>query len=128
MKYLLKHRKITGSIIFQYDELGRIIAFQFDCEITDDIWDYITGHFPLRIETLKHPAFKNFEIMDVPEDLSFDAFWNAYQYKVGNKERARKLYNLLDDHERTRVFSGIKKYNAFLAKKTTRKGYILRRF
>ena len=117
MKYLLKHKKITGSIMFTYDDQGRIIAFAFDCEISNEIWDFIMDHFPTRIETLQHKAYKNFQLIEVPMDVSFDAFWNVYAYKVGNKERARKLYNVLEDNIRVQIFAAIKKYNTWLSSK-----------
>jgi len=115
MKYLLKHSRYEGSIIFKYDNEGRCIYFEFDCTITNDLWDFVFNNFPMRIESLQHKAFANFQKIEVPQDLSFDAFWNAYNYKMGKKERAKRLYELLDDHTRAIVFGAIKKYSNYLS-------------
>ena len=115
MIILLKHTKFSGSIIFTFDDKQRCVAFKFDCETTDELWNFIFDNFPTRQEILQHPNFKNFQKIEVPADLSFTAFWNSYNYKVGNKERARKLYELLDDNTRTLVLSGIKRYSSYLA-------------
>ena len=117
MKFLLKHKKYEGSIIFTFDEQGRCIAFAFDCNITMELWSFIFDIFPLRIETLQHNAFKNFQKIEVPTDISFTAFWTTYNYKIGNKERAKKLWELLDEQTRVLIFNSIKKYATFLASK-----------
>ncbi|GEM_PF-5675290 len=46
-------------------------------------------------------------VKDVTEtDLSFEHFWEAYGYKVGNKGRARKLWTALNDEERLLALRG----------------------
>ena len=117
MKILLKHKKFEGSIIFTYDDKGRCIAFAFNCEITSELWDFIFEYFPAHYESIKNKCFANFQKIDVPEDTSFEAFWKVYNYKIGNKERAKKLWELLDEQTRVLVFNSIKKYATFLANK-----------
>jgi len=117
MKVLIKHKKIIGSIMFTYNEYNRCVAFAFDCDITNELWDFIFDHFPARYEMLQHKCFVNFQKIEVPTDLSFTAFWNAYNYKIGNKERAKKLFELLDNLTRMIVFDSIKKYDIFLSSK-----------
>ncbi len=117
IKILLKHKKFTGSIMFTYNEYSRCIAFAFNCDISNELWDFIFECFPSRYEMLQNKCFANFQKIEVHADLSFTAFWNAYNYKIGNKERAKKLYELLDDHTRVMVFAAIKKYANFLVTK-----------
>jgi len=116
-KILLKHKKFSGSIMFQYDTQGCCVAFAFNCDVSDELWNFIFEFFPTRLEMLQNKCFANFQKIEVPPDLSFIAFWNAYNYKIGNKERAKKLYELLDDHARVLVFAAIKRYANFLANK-----------
>lgn len=112
---LLKHLRYDGSIIFTYDDKRRCVAFKFDCTVSDELFDFIMNNFPIHQDSLQNKVFSNFQKIEVPADMSFPAFWNFYNYKVGNKERAKKLYELLDDHSRAQVFSGIKKYSHYLA-------------
>lgn len=115
MKYILTHRKINGSIIIEYDNEKRIRSFAFDCQVSFELWEFMMNNFPATEESLQDYLFKNFKISPVPEDISFDAFWKGYAYKVGNKPRAEKLYKLLSDMERTQVMISIKSYNNYLA-------------
>ena len=57
---------------------------------------------------------KNFVVQEVPQDLSFEAFWTRYNYKVGKKERAKKLWQSMTDDEHAAALLSIQKYNAYL--------------
>jgi len=114
MKFILTHKKITGSIVIEYDAQGRIHSFEFDCEAGQDLWQFMMDNFPLQVEVLRNTAYKNFKINEVPGDITFDGFWKAYDHKVGNKARAKRLFELLNPVERTVAICTIKHYNAFL--------------
>lgn len=51
-------------------------------------------------------------------DTSFNAFWNAYNYKVGNKKTAEKHWNTLNEETRVAVLKSIPRYDAWLRQKT----------
>jgi len=53
----------------------------------------------------------------VPTDLSFNAFWDAYAYKVGKQERARKLWASMSDADKTKCLRSIPRYNQWLSSK-----------
>lgn len=57
---------------------------------------------------------KTMRIEVLPEDLSFERFWNEYGYKIGDKKRAEKLWNGLTDADKIKVFQSIPKYNSYL--------------
>lgn len=57
---------------------------------------------------------KNFVIQEVPQDLTFENFWQRYNYKVGKKERAKKLWQAMTDDEHAAALLSIQKYNAYL--------------
>lgn len=117
MKYMLKHKKVNGSILLTYNEDNRVVEFSFNCDITTEIWEYIISHFPCTKDVLETKFYKNFEIILVHTDLSFMAFWDLYNLKVGNKKRTEKLYNALTEHERVQAFAGAKRYANYLALK-----------
>lgn len=52
-----------------------------------------------------------------PTDLSFNAFWDAYAYKVGKRERAMKLWAGMSDADKTKCLRSIPRYNQWLASK-----------
>jgi hypothetical protein len=51
----------------------------------------------------------------VEQDLSFDAFWDLYEHKVGNKARAMKLWSNLPKMDKARCFVGIRQYKFWLS-------------
>jgi hypothetical protein len=72
--------------------------------------NYIPGKIPA--EFMGMLAAKC-EIKDITNlDLSFIKFWNAYGYKRGNIERARKLWDKLTAHEKILALGFINKLKA----------------
>lgn len=56
-------------------------------------------------------------VESMPADLSFNAFWEAYAYKVGKRERALKIWTGLNDADRTKCLKSIPRYNQWLGTK-----------
>lgn len=56
-----------------------------------------------------------FSVFEIEQDLSFDHFWEVFDNKVGNRKRARKLWDALTDQQRIAVFINIRKYKYFLS-------------
>ena len=56
-------------------------------------------------------------------DVSFEAFWNAYAYKVGNKSRVQKKWNLLPEKERILAIGAIARYKRFAESKRIERVY-----
>jgi hypothetical protein len=62
-------------------------------------------------------AFQFVKVDRVPTDLSFNAFWDAYAYKVGKRERAMKLWASMSDADKTKCLRSIPRYNQWLMTK-----------
>lgn len=56
-------------------------------------------------------------------DTSFDAFWNAYAYKVGNKTRVQKKWNAMKVSERILAIGAIPRYKRFADSKKIERVY-----
>jgi hypothetical protein len=67
------------------------------------------------------PALTNtynfISIEKAPTDLSFNAFWELYAYKVGKKDRAIRLWQGLNEAERVKCLRSIPRYKMWLAQK-----------
>ena len=55
------------------------------------------------------------EVTPIAEDLSFERFWQEYKYKVGSKDRARRLWEALEDTEKSDALHAIKPYRYWLS-------------
>jgi hypothetical protein len=117
-KYIIHGQSFNGDVTLVYDYDKRLKSIEFDCDMTDKQHAQFIAQMPLMeddfIERAKRGGAK---YTLAPTDLSFDAIWNKYNYKVGNKSRAEKLWNTLNDAERTKVFASLSRYNYYLKQK-----------
>ena len=113
--YLFTHPSLKGKILFKYD-FGRIKGFEIDGEPTEGQLHFIMDRFPINELDLQffHHDSKG-TLKKIETDLSFDTFWNSYNYKVGNKKRAEKLYEALSDADKAEALRVIPIYDQFLA-------------
>ena len=67
------------------------------------------------------PALTNtynfISIEKAPTDVSFNAFWELYGYKVGKKDRTIRLWQGLNEAERIKCLRSIPRYKMWLAQK-----------
>lgn len=50
------------------------------------------------------------KITEIAPDLSFQAFWDAFDYKMGNKSRAEAAWGKMNVEDRSTCILSIKKY------------------
>lgn len=113
--YQVTHKKTSKIMLFKYDLNGFLTEFKTDLNLNDATVTYFNTTFPFKVTQLDH--FKQsdvFKVEQLQQDLSFNAFWNAYSYKVGNKTRAEKLWNALKDTDKAKAFSYLKTYANYL--------------
>lgn len=65
---------------------------------------------------------QKFEIEKSPADLSFDAFWKLYDYKV-DKFQAEKYFKKLKEPDIIKLFLSIPEYKKFLQRKNIAQKY-----
>lgn len=64
------------------------------------------------------------EIKEISQiDTSFANFWDTYAYKVGNKARVQKKWNLLPEKERILAIGAIARYRRFAEGKRIERVY-----
>lgn len=102
--------------MFEYNEDGFLINSELNIvNLTTDAIEFLTRNYPIRIRLLlKYKEIKNVVVTEVMPDLSFDAFWNKYNYKIGKKARAEKLWNALDSLNKSAAMRQIAKYESWL--------------
>jgi len=106
----------TGTMIFKYDLEGFLTHFELvDAQLNEvqRNWLY-TQKFPYKAERLKHfYAINNFTVTKGLPDVSFEAFYNLYAYKV-KRTRAEGLWAKLNQTEKINCLASIKPYNNWL--------------
>ena len=55
------------------------------------------------------------QIVEIQDEITFEQFWEAYNYKVGNKKRVMRRWQAMPLPERAKAIQHIRKYNFYLA-------------
>lgn len=121
--YLLqiKTPRHTISMLLKYsdqDELVHVELRDFNLKMTDEQRNWLWAFLPKTSIDLKAIKSQTVKVTELETDLSFEAFWDLYDYKVGNKIRARKHWEQLDDATRAMAIQKVKEYNFYMAHKT----------
>lgn len=124
-KYLLHSNSFSGEVILHYNPDGCLIFFEYNAEMTEQqqLWFY--NNFPTTYSRLEQIIFKSKTVILKPIqlDLSFQNFWDTYDYKIGHKSRAEKLWNAAKEVEKVMVFENLPAYNYYLNIKKIEKLY-----
>jgi hypothetical protein len=113
--------QMDGNIIFKYDLDGHLRVMENNMKTDNpEIIKFFATHVPFKEPWLiklfhlvkERLKFKvHVQILDA--DLSFQSFWDAYNYKKGKFEAERE-WNKLNEAERILVFKSLPRYNHYL--------------
>jgi hypothetical protein len=126
MEYIITFKTVQGRVLLKYDTRGFLNDVKIEADMLKSQHEYIWQHLPLYENELS--AFKlqgkgKVMIELAPVDLSFDNFWNLYDYKVGKKDRTIKLWDALDEVDKVKCINSIPKYNKWLSTRSTERLY-----
>lgn len=108
-KFILTSPKFENQVTFGYDVNGDLVFY--NNEIPDPAVIKWMKRF-LPVDETELEQFKTkiaATITEIPEDLSFDRFWNAYAKKI-NRLRTEPLYNKLNDADKIKCIIRIHDY------------------
>lgn len=115
-KFTLTSAAFEGSITVEYNDRGYLVGYQSEAEMSEAQMQYWADKFPASDVSLMELAkTTKLQIKEIAKDLSFTNFWQLYNYKVGAKARAEKLWNALCDADKALALNCIPAYDYFLA-------------
>jgi hypothetical protein len=113
IKYTLTSAKFDGKLVFGYTD-GLLTYYENAAEIKVANYKWFLENLPLVPAQLKKIADAIPGKMEVvPEDLTFDAFWDAYAKKV-NRIRCEPLWKKMSEADRIECLQSIKAYDGYL--------------
>lgn len=118
-KYILTiKRKTEATVFLEYDAAMKSVTIETPGLDPAQI-QWLLNNVPVLEDALGQltQAYPFITVKAVPKDLSFNAFWETYGYKVGNKARAMKLYAATSDADRTAIFAKIPLYKMWLTQR-----------
>lgn len=124
-KYLIEHKLFKKPVSICYNEFG-ILCFYDGTGLDQKQSDWFLNNLPLTeniIPVYQQKYSNSLRISKAQSDISFEAAYNAYNFKVGKKEKSRKLWNNMLDNDKHLFFRMLADYNAYLTKKHIAKAY-----
>lgn len=86
-----------------FDERGCPMSFAVRAELKPATIYWIIEHYPLTIEHLELFRKNKFNVLEVPEDLSFDGFWKVWRGEKANRARAEKIWGRMAKKDKVRA-------------------------
>lgn len=129
--YRITGRKTAVEFVFKYDLNGDLREFYITGETLTEgqkAWLFSSCRFPIDEDKIqkwtKMPEMmQRFKVQKILADLSFDALWKQYDYKMGKKD-AIKSFNKLKEADIIKVFLSLKGYEAHLKRTGQAKAYL----
>jgi hypothetical protein len=120
-KYLIEFTRFEASIICEFNEKGLLSSLSIDYgKMEQQQIVYLLQNIPVDLPRVTvYSKTKNVKVTDVPADISFNAFWSKYNYKVGKKARAETMWNALTNESKVKALNNIAKYTQWLAQHPT---------
>lgn len=66
------------------------------------------------LETAMTQPGNTIKVTEIAPDLSFQAFWDLYDYKVGNRSRAEAVWKKLSTADKNACMLGVRRYKNWL--------------
>lgn len=117
-KYLVEFKGTPASAILHYNPDGCLVYYEHEGEWSKKAFIFFFERFPFMLEHLEalkaNTKFK-IKVEEIPEDLSFERFWEEYANKKGKKSRVENVWNRMIDQDRIMALKYIKTYDSHLA-------------
>jgi hypothetical protein len=119
--YLLSSPSITSEGVFFSYKDGLLVRFDASDGVDSQQVKWLHDNLPL-----KHDDFTAFKakiegnknrkakIVEVGKDLSFEAFWETFNYKKGRKESCKRTWDAMSQADKVLAMDYIKVYKRFL--------------
>jgi hypothetical protein len=108
MEYIFTSSQIEGFMLFGYDDQGVLMKFENNATLSDKQLLFLKDNFPFAQCDLPRIKGKYGKIEE-HVDLTFDNFWNKYNYKRG-KVKTQEQWGKLSDEAKFKAISYIPKY------------------
>lgn len=108
----------TLALVIAYDGAGELVRVElrdYPPVMNEKQRNWLWGVIPKHATALDELGkIKSITITPIDSDLSFDAFWDAYDYKQGNKKRAKKHWDKMNNATRAIAMQKVKEYNFYI--------------
>ncbi len=123
-RYILTSANTGNEVDVTYDANGLLMAVKLIGTYSSEQMEKAWNHLPLyhRDMLTMLGTHRGITCREVVEDLSFDAFWKAYDHKFDRK-RAEAIWKRMSDGQRMAAITAIADYDKYLGRTGIAKAY-----
>lgn len=107
-EYLFTSAMFSGSIMFTYDEQGRLVKYENNAILNEKQWLFLSDNMPFLDDQMQKLAGTTGKIEEIT-DLTFERFWKTYNYKK-DRASAERFWHKLSNVEKARAIQHAKRY------------------
>lgn len=126
-KYIMTSEHFQGEVHFEYNLKGSLRGVQMVdiANMTGKIFMWIWQNLPVSLTEMKDYIKNagNFKIVEIPEDLSFERFWEEYGNKVGKKTMTQNAWKKMSQADKIACLLYIPKLRKIKASEGTQMPY-----
>lgn len=125
-KFIIDFINHNASALFEYDDDGHLLSYQLSPgTFSEDHFKFLIDKFPksfalmqkwIEAKQVNPTGYQGVKIREVQPDLSFGAFYTAYNFRSGKRSRAEAVWEKMDDINRAKAIAYIPKYENNLLK------------
>jgi len=128
--YTLSSTGFPGEVVFKFDQSGLMVGYDVTgANLNEQQKKWLLRDRPRTLNELKELLKQSrtahlTQRKDYKENVTFDEFWTAYDYKaLSSKIKTKKIWDKMKQIDRDRAFNFIGKYDRMISKEGIAKKY-----
>lgn len=114
-KHITTSELFNGFIAWDFNSDNFLVSLEINAELSVRQYLWLSKDFPMTLDDLLAlQANSKLVVKEVPEDLSFNRFWDAFSHKVGNKAKIEKQWNAMPDIDKIAALAAVPRYLRYL--------------
>ncbi len=102
-------------MLFKYSLKGVLVESKLNFNPVKSFYDLLVPPFPFYLVDIElFKQHKDYRVQPLKQDLTFKSFWDTFAHKHGNKQRAERIWKLLNEVQKAKAISYIPTYKAML--------------
>ncbi|MFN4249286.1 MAG: hypothetical protein ACK4EY_16280 [Flavipsychrobacter sp.] len=110
--YIVTSEEVVGEIEIRYDDRGLFYGIIIRAELEPTTLHWVVSNIPITASKI-NVWQQHFTVLEVPNDISFEAFWHNWPEEKIDRKRAENVWKRMSLKDKTRaiwVLGAYKRY------------------
>lgn len=123
-QFYITSPKFIGYVLMIFTTEGNLQRFSIHAELNDDQRQFLHMNLPFKVTDFElfTAKSKTIKVQEVPLLVTFEMFWNKYNYKVGKKD-TEVTWAKTSEENQLKAYLRIPEYDAWVTAKKIGKLY-----